>query len=65
MIAGIITSLSSATLGFGCILYRKERLGWLYRISVGVLFLVVCVLNGTSLLSVAGKMGVVRGSMGR
>ena len=63
VIAGIIASLFSATVGFGCILYRKERLGWLYRISVGVIYVVVCVLNGMLLLSVADKMGVVRGSM--
>ncbi|PVH68061.1 hypothetical protein DL98DRAFT_442096 [Cadophora sp. DSE1049] len=52
---GVIASLFSATLGFGCILYHRERLGWLYQICVGVTFAVMCVLNVMLLLSIAGK----------
>ncbi|KAH7348284.1 hypothetical protein BKA65DRAFT_500311 [Rhexocercosporidium sp. MPI-PUGE-AT-0058] len=59
---GVIASLFSAMLGFGCILYRRERLGWFCQICVGVTFAVVCVLNVMLLLSIAGKTGVVRGS---
>jgi hypothetical protein len=54
----IVASLFFATLGFGCMLHHKERLGWLHRICVGITFVAVCVLNGILLVLVAGNAGL-------
>jgi len=56
--AGIVASLLFASMGFVCMLYRKERLGWLHRICVGVTFVALCVLNGMMLVLVAGNTGL-------
>lgn len=58
VIVGVVASLFFATLGFGTMLYRKEPLGWLHRICVGVTFVAICVLNGMLLVLVAGNTGL-------
>jgi hypothetical protein len=58
VIVGVVASLFFATLGFGTMLYRQERLSWLHRVCVGVTFVAVCVLNGMLLVLVAGNTGL-------
>ena len=55
---GIVASLLFASMAFGCMLYQKERLGWLYRVCVGITFVAICVLNGMMLVLVAGNTGL-------
>jgi len=54
VIVGVVASLFFATLGFGTMLYRKERVGWVHRTCVGLAFVIVCVVNGMLLVLVAG-----------
>jgi hypothetical protein len=58
VIVGVVASLFFAVLGFGMMLYRKERLSWLHRICVGVTFVAICVLNGMLLVLVVGNTGL-------
>jgi hypothetical protein len=58
VIVAVVASLFFATLGFGCMLHHKGRLGWLHRICVGIAFVAVCVLNGMLLVLVAGNAGL-------
>ncbi|RFU23595.1 hypothetical protein B7463_g12743, partial [Scytalidium lignicola] len=58
VVVSVVASLFFATLGFRCILYRKERLDRLYRVCVGVTFIVVCLLNGLLLVLVVGNTGL-------
>lgn len=51
---GIVSSLFFATLGFGTMLYRSEKLSWLHRGLVGATFAGVCILNGILLVIVVG-----------
>lgn len=55
---GIVSSLFFATLGFGTMLYRSERLSWYHRGIVTAAFVVVCVLNGILLVLVVGNSGL-------
>lgn len=55
---GIVSSLFFATLGFGTMLYRSEKLSWLHRSCVCVTFGAVCILNGILLVIVAGDSGL-------
>lgn len=58
VIVGVVSSLFFAALGFGLMLYRKDSLGWLHQICVGITFAVVCVLNGVLLVVVVGNTGL-------
>ena len=51
---GIVSSLFFATLGFGTMLYRSEKLSWLHRCFVGATFAAACILNGILLVMVVG-----------
>ena len=51
---GIVSSLFFATLGFGTMLYRSEKLSWLHRGFVGATFAGMCIFNGILLVIVAG-----------
>jgi hypothetical protein len=51
---GIVSSLFFATLGFGTMLYRSEKLSWLHRSLVCITFMGVCILNGILLVIVVG-----------
>jgi heme/copper-type cytochrome/quinol oxidase subunit 4 len=55
---GIVSSLFFATLGFGTMLYRSERLSWYHRSSVTAAFVAVCILNGILLVLVVGNSGL-------
>jgi len=44
-ITGVVSSLGFATVGFGMLLVRVTRVGWLQRISVFLTFVMICVLN--------------------
>jgi len=57
-IVGVVSSLFFATLGFGTMLYRTERLSWLHRICVICTFVGLCVLNGLLLVIVVGNTGL-------
>jgi hypothetical protein len=57
-IIGVVSSLFFATLGFGTMLYRTERLSWLHRICVICTFVGLCVLNGILLVIVVGSTGL-------
>lgn len=56
-VIGIVSSFFFATLGLGTMLYRKERLGWLHKSTVGVAWIGLCVLNLMLLVLVVGNSG--------
>lgn len=58
VIVGVVSSLFFATLGFGMMLYRKDTIGWLHQVCVGITFAVVCVFNGVLLVVVVGNSGL-------
>ena len=55
---GIVSSLFLATLGFGTMLYRSEKLSWLHRSLVSATFAAACILNGILLVIVVGDSGL-------
>jgi hypothetical protein len=55
---GVVSSLFFATLGFGTMLCRTQRLSWLHRSCVGMTFATVCILNGMLLVVVVGNSGL-------
>jgi hypothetical protein len=58
VLVGVLASLFFAALGIGSMLYRKERLSWLYRSCVCVTFFTICILNSMLLVLVVGNTGL-------
>ncbi|KAH6674118.1 hypothetical protein B0J14DRAFT_31623 [Halenospora varia] len=58
VITGVVSSLFFAIMGFACMLYRTDKLGWFHRSCIGVTFITVCILDAMLLVLVAENTGI-------
>lgn len=55
VVVGVIASLFFGTLGIATTMYRKERLAWLHRCLVWLVFSAICIWDGMLLVFVVGN----------
>ncbi|CAG8982367.1 hypothetical protein HYALB_00007489 [Hymenoscyphus albidus] len=58
VLTGVVASLFFAIMGFACMLYRSDNLGWLHRSLVIIPFVLVCVFDVVLLVVVAENTGL-------
>ncbi|KAK9782781.1 putative SPX domain-containing protein [Seiridium cardinale] len=58
VILAVVVSLFAGCMGLGAMLYRQDRLSFLYQAAVWVTFIAVCLLNGMLLVLVLGSNGI-------
>ncbi|KAK6062906.1 SPX domain-containing protein [Seiridium cupressi] len=58
VILAVVVNLFAGCMGLGAMLYRQDRLSFLYQAAVWVTFIAVCLLNGMLLVLVLGSNGI-------
>lgn len=58
VILAVVVSLFSGCMGLGAMLYREDRLSFLYQAATWMTFTAICLLNGMLLVLVAGSNGI-------
>lgn len=54
----VVASLFAGCMGLSAMLYREDRLSWMYRLTVWVTFIAACLLNGMLLVVIVGSNSI-------